>query len=106
LIGLALGSVFTIFLFRGDRRLRRRDQMAEAVGAPIILSMNTAHRTRAREWIELFERHDSSANDRWRVRKTLRDLDVRDGVPATLVILTLNGDVGALAVAPQIALCA
>lgn len=106
LIGLALGSVFIVFRFRGDRRLRRRDQIAEAVGVPVVLSWGTTRRWKTSEWTEFFENYQPSSSDLWRVRNTLRSLDLREGEPGTLVVLALGGDADSLVAAPQIALCA
>jgi capsular polysaccharide biosynthesis protein len=106
LIGLAVGSMLIVFLFRGDRRLRRRDQIAEAVGIPVVLSLGTTRKAKTAEWIEFFETYQPSSNDRWRIRKTLRDLEIQEGAPGTLVVLALGGDADSLMAAPQIALCA
>jgi len=106
LVGLVLGSIVVVFAFRGDRRLRRRDHMAEAIGAPVVLSLATTRRTRAREWVSFFGSYQPSANDRWRVRKMLRELDIKEGHPCTLIVLTLQGDAEALMVAPQLAISA
>jgi capsular polysaccharide biosynthesis protein len=104
IIGALVGCVVVVFAFRGDRRIRRRDQMAEAIGTPVVLSLATSRRNRAREWADFFEHYEPTANERWRVRKTLRDLDIREGHPSTLVVVSLHADPEALCVAPQLAL--
>ncbi len=106
LIGILTSSLLIIFLFRGDRRLRRRDQLAESVGVPVVLSLATTRITKTTEWVSFFEGYEPSSNDRWRVRKALRDLGVFGVTPTTLVVLALAGDDRSLVVAPQIAMCA
>jgi capsular polysaccharide biosynthesis protein len=105
LIGLAVGSVFVVFLYRGDRRLRKRDQIAEAVGVPVMLSFNTGHRSKVGDWMEFFDKYESSSNDRWRVRQALSDLDLHEQ-RGSLIVLALTNDVGSLAAAPQLAMSA
>jgi capsular polysaccharide biosynthesis protein len=104
LVGLALGSVIIVLLYRGDRRLRRRDQLAEAVGVPVVLSLATSRRSKNIEWTEFLETYQPSSVDRWRVRKSLRDLALWEATPSTLLVLSLPGDADSLIVAPQIAL--
>jgi capsular polysaccharide biosynthesis protein len=106
LIGLALGSVLIVFLYRGDRRLRRRDAIAEAVGVPVLLSIGAPRRSTASEWAQYFDQYQASSNDKWRLRKVFRDLGLTERTPRSLVVLALSGDTASLVAGPQIALCA
>ncbi len=91
--GAIAGSVLALVREQRDRRLRRRDEVAEAAGAPVWLSLSvpggssaTRYRKVLEEWVpapveslamrELFARLGLAANE----------------PPANLVVVTLPGD--------------
>ncbi|HEX6445355.1 MAG TPA: Wzz/FepE/Etk N-terminal domain-containing protein [Streptosporangiales bacterium] len=100
-----LGSLVLLAVMRGDRRLRLRDDIAGAVGIPVLASVATQRPGGASGWARLLEHYRPSAVDAWSLRKMLRDLglDARTGRPASLTVVTLTEDVRALAVGPQLA---
>lgn len=121
--GLVLGAVAVLAMERRDRRLRRRDDMAEVVGAPVLASLRLRPRRKTGEWVDLLERWQPSADDRWSTRKLLHHLPgaavagLTNGtgteVPPRTVshatkvndvtVVTLAGDAAALTLAPQLA---
>lgn len=99
-----VGSLIMLAVMRGDRRLRLRDDIAGAVGIPVLASVATQRPGGASGWAQLLEHYRPSAVDAWAFRKMLRDLglDARGG-GASLTVVTLTEDVRALSVGPQLA---
>lgn len=101
--GLFLGAVLILVRHRRDHRLHRRDEVADALGIPVLISMTAPRRRMSiSDWVKLLERYSPSAADRWSVRQALRDLEL-GGAPAHLTVLVIAGDSGSMAAAPQIA---
>ncbi|MBO0892147.1 MAG: hypothetical protein J2P14_14605, partial [Acidothermales bacterium] len=99
-----LGSLILLAVMRGDRRLRLRDDIAGAVGIPVLASVTTQRPGGASGWAQLLQNYRPNAVDAWAFRKMLRDLglDARAG-GASLTVVTLTDDVRALSVGPQLA---
>lgn len=104
IVGLLLSAALILVRHRRDRRLHLRDEVAETVGVPVLISMSAPSRRRSiSDWVELFNRYTPSAADHWGVRQALRDLDL-GGTPAHLSVLVIAGDTAALAAAAQVAI--
>ncbi|TCC23696.1 hypothetical protein E0H58_18225 [Kribbella speibonae] len=105
LIGAAVGSVIVLAKARGDRRLRLRDEIADAVGLPVLASVSSYQATDVSDWAYLLEHYAPTAVEAWSLRKTLHHLglDVRGGPPVTLTVLSFAGDDKALPLGPQLA---
>ncbi|MET9274977.1 hypothetical protein [Kribbella sp. NPDC003557] len=105
LIGAAAGSVGVLAKARGDRRLRMRDEIADAVGLPVLASVSSYQATDRSDWAYLLEHYSPTAVEAWSLRKTLHHLglDVRDGAPVSLTVLSFTGDDKALPLGPQLA---
>lgn len=105
LIGAAVGSVGVLAKARGDRRLRLRDEIADAVGLPVLASVSSYQATDVSDWAYLLEHYSPTAVEAWSLRKTLHHLglDVRGGPPVTLTVLSFAGDDNALPLGPQLA---
>ncbi|WP_327633730.1 Wzz/FepE/Etk N-terminal domain-containing protein [Kribbella sp. NBC_00482] len=105
LIGAAVGSVGVLAKARGDRRLRLRDEIADAVGLPVLASVSSYQATDVSDWAYLLEHYSPTAVEAWSLRKTLHHLglDVRGGPPVTLTVLSFAGDDKALPLGPQLA---
>ncbi len=100
--GLLVGWLVIVATERKDFRLRTRDQLAEALGAPVVLSLETARRQSADEWLNFLEHYRPSSAEQWNVRKALRELGVGDGTTTELLVLTLVGDSASMALAVQV----
>ncbi len=101
--GVLVGSVLAVARNRRDPRLRTRDALAEALGAPVVLALDVKARRTIGEWSELFERHQPSVAGQWAVRKALRELGV-DEAAGSLEVLSFGDDRAAVALAAELAL--
>jgi hypothetical protein len=103
--GLAVGLVLIgLALFaRRDRRLRYRDQIADALGSTVVASVRTRPPHTVAGWSELMAEYEPSTSDAWALRQVLRLLDVGEHRPRTVTLVTLAGDQEALAIGPQLA---
>jgi capsular polysaccharide biosynthesis protein len=113
IIGLLIGGIvgFVVALVRsmGDRRLRQRDDIANALGVPVLASVPAARASTAQDWSKLLGSYQPSTLHAWRLRKALQHLsatgvDVIDG--SSIAVLSLASDSGALAMGPQLAVFA
>lgn len=111
LAGVVLGVIVVVAIGRGERRLRERDEIAGAIGAPVLASVPVLHPSGAGGWVRLLEAYEPGVVHAWSLRKALRHVGVRDGRPGSgggvcLVVVSLLADRRALAVGPQLAVYA
>ena len=99
---------------RNDRRLRKRDEIADSIGVPVLASIRAVHPSGAAAWTKLFADYEPGAVDAWRLRKALQHLGLADanlngsqpGSGSSLEVLSFGFDFGALALGPQLAVFA
>jgi capsular polysaccharide biosynthesis protein len=105
LIGAVAGSIGVLAKVRGDRRLRLRDEIADAVGLPVLASVSSYQATDVSDWAYLLEHYSPTAVEAWSLRKTLHHLglDVKGGGPVSLTVISFTGDDKALPLGPQLA---
>jgi capsular polysaccharide biosynthesis protein len=108
LIGAVIAAIAALAISRTDRRLRRRDEIAESIGVPVLLSIPAAHPSDAAGWKKLLTEYEPGAVDAWRLRKGLQllglDLGVADeGSGSSVAVCSLSHDRKALALGPQLA---
>lgn len=105
LVGALAGAVTVLAIARGDRRLRLRDEIADAVGIPVLASVSSYRAKDVSDWANLLERYTPSAVDAWSLRKALHHLglDVKAGPPVSLAVITFAEDDKALPLGPQLA---
>jgi capsular polysaccharide biosynthesis protein len=110
LAGLALGVIVVVAIGQGERRLRERDEIAGAVGAPVLASVPVLHPSGTAGWVRLLEAYEPGVVHAWSLRKALRHVGVRDGRPGgaavVLAVVSLSADRRALAIGPQLAVYA
>jgi capsular polysaccharide biosynthesis protein len=111
--GALIGAAGVLAIRRSDRRLRKRDEMADAIGLPVLASVSVRHPTHAASWTGLLEDYQPSATDAWRLRTALSDLGLGTVASAgpgadgsSLTVLSLRSDRWALALGPQLAVFA
>jgi capsular polysaccharide biosynthesis protein len=111
LAGVVLGLIVVVAIGRTDRRLRERDEIAGAVGAPVLASVPVVHPSGAAGWARLLESYEPGVVHAWSLLKALRHVGVRDGrrgggTGVCLSVVSLSADRRALAVGPQLAVYA
>jgi capsular polysaccharide biosynthesis protein len=111
LAGVVLGVIVVVAIGQGERRLRERDEIAGAVGAPVLASVPVVHPSGTAGWVRLLEAYEPGVVHAWSLRKALRHVGVRDGRPGggggvCLAVVSLSADRRALAVGPQLAVYA
>jgi capsular polysaccharide biosynthesis protein len=109
LLGALVGAVVALAVGRGDRRLRERDQIADAIGVPVVASVPVVHPSDAAGWAGLLGGYQPGPVEAWSLRKALLHLglaDAREPGGASVAVLSLASDGGALALGPQLAVYA
>lgn len=105
-LGAVAGSVFVLAVGRGDRRLRHRDEIADATGVPVLASIPVPHVPDAAGWARLLDDYEPDAVQAWSLRRVLQRLGITDGTRGNggcLAIVSLSSDHRALALGPQVA---
>ena len=125
-LGAVLATVLVaLFLFaraRRDKRLRYRDELADAVGSPVVASVHTSVPRNVAGWLSLLADYQPGQVNAWALRQALRELHVRTAEPAptsaskaaerpvqrlphprSMTVISLADDRRALAVGPQLA---
>ncbi len=110
LAGALAGAIIAVAISRGDRRLRERDEIADAIGVPVVAAIPVSHPSNVAGGTKLFTEYEPGIVHAWRLRKALHFLGLTDGSRAgggsSLAVLSLASDPGALAVGPQLAVFA
>jgi capsular polysaccharide biosynthesis protein len=118
LIAFALAATVLLLRSRRDRKLRYRDEIADALGSPVIASVRSRVPRAAAGWTSLLEDYTPGTVDAWALRQALHQL-VLDGSPVgrphgdhgegvehtamSLTVITLSDDPRGLAMGPQLA---
>jgi capsular polysaccharide biosynthesis protein len=105
LLGAVAGSIGVLARERGDKRLRLRDEIADAVGLPVLASVSSYPAEDPSDWAALLERYSPTAVDAWSLRKTLHNLgvDVKSGAALSLSVISFADDLKARPLGPQLA---
>ena len=115
LAALAVAALLIGLMGSRDRRMRQRDEIADAIGGHVVASMRVFPQRSAASWVTMLADYVPSAVDVLALRHMLRELtpeesarDQRAGGsglvhPTSLTVITMAGDDRAHAVGPQIA---
>ncbi len=111
LAGLVLGAIIALGISQTDRRLRERDDIADAIGIPVLASVPVQHPSSPAGWTKLLEGYEPSVVHAWSLRKAMRHLGLTDFRGASragtsLAVISLSSDRTALALGPQVAVFA
>lgn len=106
LIGILAGAVAVLAIGRADHRLRRRDEMADATGVPVLASVPVRRPSDPAGWAKLFDDYQPGTTQAWSLRRALHLLGISGnggGASARVAMVSLSFDRGALALGPQFA---
>jgi capsular polysaccharide biosynthesis protein len=114
LLGALVGAVISLAIGRGAKRLRGRDQIASALGAPVLASLPVRRPTHAERWALLLTDYEPDVVHAVQLRNTLRYLQRTRSAPAngngrgtvSVAVVSLSSDRRALALGPQLAVYA
>jgi capsular polysaccharide biosynthesis protein len=111
LAGALIGIIVVAAIGRTDRRLRERDEIAVAIGAPVLASIPVAHPSDPAGWARLLENYEPTITHAWSLRKALRQLGLSEGRSpgqprVSVAVVSLSSDRRALALGPQLAIFA
>lgn len=104
--GLLVGSTVVLVRHRRDPRLWTRDELADALGSPVVLSLDAPNRRSTNDWVTLFDTYEPSASEQWNIRRALGELGVGDGGVSNLVVVAFGGDTASVALTAQVAMVA
>lgn len=104
LIGGALGGLITATAInRNQRGLRERDTIANSIGAPVLAAVPVSRPSDPSSWVKLLAGYEPGAVHALGLARLLQQIGAaRDG-DASLTVLSLCSDPGALALGPQLA---
>jgi capsular polysaccharide biosynthesis protein len=121
--GTLIGVIVALAARRRDRTLRERDEIANSIGVPVLASLPVDHPSDPAGWVKLLDGYQPDVVDAWHLRKALQYLGVSGlnpadgngnghgnvigiGGAASLTVISLSTDKGALALGPQLAVFA
>jgi hypothetical protein len=114
LAGALLTAVVMIVLAKRDPHVRLRDEIADAVGSPVLAAVRSRPQRTAAAWLTLLQNYEASPVESWAFRQLLRSLAQpetkrnpssggRLEYPSTIAVASLSGDLCGLAIGPQLA---
>ena len=118
LLALAVLGVLLGAMRSRDRRMRMRDEIADAIGGAVVASLRSQPQRSAAGWVSMLADYAPSSVDVLALRQMLRQLAPDETVerarqvevgehrivhPTSITVISLAGDERALAVGPQIA---
>jgi len=109
--GALVGAIIALAVWRHDRRLRERDEIADSIGVSIIASYPVDHPHDAAGWIKLLEDYRPGALHALQLRKALHYLGTaainnnngHERGRSSVTILSVSSDPRAIALGPQLA---
>jgi hypothetical protein len=97
-----------------DHRVRLRDEIADAVGSPVLAAVRSRPQRSVAGWSTLLETYEATPVESWAFRRVLRSLGPAERKvesrpagkvdhPKSLTVVSLSGDEPGLAIGPQLA---
>jgi capsular polysaccharide biosynthesis protein len=97
-----------------DTRVRLRDEIADAVGSPVLAAVRTRPQRSVADWSTFLQTYEATPVESWAFRRVLRGLVAKDGksefgvagrmeYPRSLTVVSFSGDERGLAIGPQLA---
>jgi capsular polysaccharide biosynthesis protein len=109
--GALVGAIIVLAIWRHDRRLRGRDEIADSIGVSVLASFPVAHPRDAAGWIKLLEDYKPGPLHALQLRGVLHYLGMTalndnngdERGRSSVTILSLSSDPRAIALGPQFA---
>lgn len=108
-VAVLLTTVYLLITNKRDPKLRSRDEIADAVGIPVVTSLRVKPPRSPHAWRDLLREYRPDSPDAWALRQLLHALvpdagkEWPSGEGFVLVVLSMSGDTAALAIGPQLA---
>jgi capsular polysaccharide biosynthesis protein len=107
-------AVVLLVLSLRDTRVRLRDEIADAVGSPVLAAVRSRPQRSVAGWSTLLEAYEATPVEAWAFRRILRGLVSTDrrgelrslgkfDHPTSVTVVSLSGDGRGLAIGPQLA---
>lgn len=117
LISTALAIAVLLAAARRDPQVGLRDEIADAVGSPVLAAVRSRPQRSVAGWLTLLENYTATPVESWAFRQVLRGLAPADRTaepraagkvdhPESIIVVSLSGDVRGLAVGAQLAVFA
>ena len=114
LFGALLGAVVAVAVSRNDRRLRKRDEIANSIAVPVLASFPVGHPSSPGNWTSLLKDYKPGALHALQLRKAVQHLETAAAEVSfgsrndrwSFTVLSLSADRWALALGPQLAVFA
>jgi capsular polysaccharide biosynthesis protein len=114
LLGALIGAAVAVAVNRRDRRLRKRDEIANSIRVPVLASFPVDQPVSAANWTRLLAEYEPGAQTALQLRNAIKHLETAaaDASPGhengswSVTVLSLSSDPRALALGPQLAVYA
>jgi capsular polysaccharide biosynthesis protein len=103
IVALLAATTFVLVRARRDPRLRLRDEIATAIGIPVLGSLRADRCKTAEAWRKLLENYQPSASDAWTLRRLINRIGPGDSKSTELEVVAFSDDGPAIAAGPQLA---
>ena len=112
--GIFMALLLLTLKGRRERAVRSRDQIADAIGVPVVASIHSRSPRSVAGWTSLLKSYAPANVESWTLRQLVRlvtpghpgslaDGPSEDSESPSVAVVTLSGDLRALAVGPQLA---
>jgi capsular polysaccharide biosynthesis protein len=109
-----VAAVIVLAAAQRDPRIRLRDDIADAIGSPVLAAIRSRPQRSVAGWSTLLETYRATPVESWALRQVLRGLVPADRKgqsrtagrvdhPQSLTVASLSGDAKGLAIGPQLA---
>jgi capsular polysaccharide biosynthesis protein len=112
LAGILFAVAIVLATARRDARIRLRDEIADAVGSPVLAAIRSRPQRSVAGWRALLGDYQVTPVESWALRQVLRRLVPAKGQsrtagrvdhPQSMTVVSLSGDGRGLAIGPQLA---
>jgi capsular polysaccharide biosynthesis protein len=104
--GLLIVTTVLMLFRRKDKRLRFRDEMADAIGSPVVASTHSRVPRSVAGWTSLLTDYVPTSVDAWAFRRSLylmADSEAESGHPDSITVISIADDPRALSLGPRLA---